>query len=137
MIGVEGLGLVCLGAGFLSSKIPLIVFRAITGVFAALTIPSALTLLVRLFPEPAEQARAIGVFGGCGAVGNILGLFVGAFFVQWASWRWVFWFVSIVAGPIGLLSAWLVPPQRHTDQGKTFGARFRSLDIGGVSILTG
>lgn len=37
---------------------------------ASLTIPSALTLLVNLFPDPAEQARAIGVFGGCGAIGN-------------------------------------------------------------------
>lgn len=35
-----------------------------------MTIPSALTLLVNVFTEPAEQARAIGVFGGCGAVGN-------------------------------------------------------------------
>ena len=35
-----------------------------------MTIPSALTLLVRVFPEPLEQARAIGVFGGCGSVGN-------------------------------------------------------------------
>lgn len=37
---------------------------------AAMTIPSALTLLVNVFVEPTEQARAIGIFGGCGAVGN-------------------------------------------------------------------
>lgn len=37
---------------------------------ASMTIPSALTLLVNVFTEPSEQARAIGVFGGCGAVGN-------------------------------------------------------------------
>jgi hypothetical protein len=37
---------------------------------AALTIPSALTLLVIIFPGPQEQARAIGVFGACGALGN-------------------------------------------------------------------
>lgn len=37
---------------------------------ASLTIPSALNLLVNLFPDPSEQARSIGVFGGSGAVGN-------------------------------------------------------------------
>jgi hypothetical protein len=36
----------------------------------AMTIPSALTLLVSIFPEPHEQAQAIGAFGGSGGVGN-------------------------------------------------------------------
>jgi len=40
------------------------------GIPAALTIPSALTLLVRLFPGESERARAIGVFSGSGALGN-------------------------------------------------------------------
>lgn len=33
-------------------------------------IPSALTLLVNVFPDPHQQARAIGLFGGCGGVAN-------------------------------------------------------------------
>lgn len=37
---------------------------------SAMTIPSALTLLVNVFPDPLEQARAIGLFGGCGCVAN-------------------------------------------------------------------
>ena len=87
-----------------------------------MTIPSALTLLVNVFTEPAEQARAIGVFGGCGAVGNgglhpldvrrtstligyfvVLGLIIGAIFVQFANWAWGFWFVAMLAIPIGAL----------------------------------
>jgi hypothetical protein len=35
---------------------------------SAMTIPSALSLLVNVFPDPLQQARAIGLFGGCGAV---------------------------------------------------------------------
>lgn len=35
---------------------------------SAMTIPSALALLVNVFPDPLQQARAIGLFGGCGAV---------------------------------------------------------------------
>ena len=104
---------------------------------AALTIPSALTLLVNVFPEPTEQARAIGVFGGCGAIGNgerssspfvhcrgtqradydatgagtALGLIIGAVFVQYASWSWVFWFVALVCMPIASLCVFLIPKQ--------------------------
>jgi hypothetical protein len=33
-----------------------------------MTIPSALALIVNVFPDPLQQAKAIGVFGGCGAV---------------------------------------------------------------------
>jgi hypothetical protein len=35
---------------------------------SAMTIPSALSLLVNAFPDPLQQARAIGLFGGCGAL---------------------------------------------------------------------
>lgn len=37
---------------------------------AALTIPSALALIVKFFPEPREQALALGMFGGMGGIGN-------------------------------------------------------------------
>lgn len=39
-------------------------------VACAMSIPSALAPLVRVFPEPLEQARAISLFGGCGAFGS-------------------------------------------------------------------
>lgn len=156
--GVAGLGVLSVGAGFVTSKIPLIVLRALCGIAASMTIPSALTLLVNVFTEPAEQARAIGVFGGCGAVGNgeynrtsacemnaeklsfiVLGLIIGAIFVQWATWSWVFWFVACVCMPIATLCIFLIPKQepKVDDIAIRGGARWKSLDIMGVSILTG
>lgn len=78
IFGVAGLGCISIGAGFVKEKIILIVLRALTGIGACLlrpasamntahgslnaaasmTIPSALTLLVNVFPESKEQARA-------------------------------------------------------------------------------
>ncbi|KIM88023.1 hypothetical protein PILCRDRAFT_63090 [Piloderma croceum F 1598] len=135
--GVALLGIISLGAGFSSDKVVLIVLRALTGIAAALTIPSALTLIVNIFTEPLEQARAIGLFGGCGCVGNVLGLIIGAFFVQFASWRWVFWFLALMTTPIALACVVIVPPQatRATDiQSKV--SKFKSLDLVGISLLT-
>ncbi|PCH34679.1 MFS general substrate transporter, partial [Wolfiporia cocos MD-104 SS10] len=99
-----------------------------------MTIPSALSLLVNVFVDPTEQARALGVFGGCGAVGNVLGLIIGAIFVQYASWSWVFWFVAMVAFPIAGICLLLVPPQE--EKVHIQGKRWKSLDLVGVSILT-
>lgn len=123
---------------------------------ASLTIPSALTLLVNVFTQPLEQARALGVFGGCGAIGNgtsitlyryiiitdssllVLGLIIGAIFVEFASWHWVFWFVAIVALPIASICIFLVPtPKRIPSPLETRASRIESLDLPGVSVLTG
>ncbi|KAF9220638.1 MFS general substrate transporter [Gyrodon lividus] len=136
--GVSALGLLSVGAGFLNDKIAIIIFRALTGIASAMTIPSALTLLVNIFPDPLEQARAIGVFGGCAAVANVLGLLIGAFFVQWASFHWVFWFVGLVAMPVALGCLFIIPPEvaKSADEPDTRIAKWKSLDLIGVSLLT-
>ena len=69
----------------------------------------------------------------------VLGLIIGAIFVQFASWSWVFWFVALVCMPIATLCIFLIPKQEsHPDDvAARNGARWKSLDIMGVSILTG
>jgi len=136
--GITGLGVISIGAGFVQNKVVLIILRAVCGIFAAMTIPSALSLLVNVFVEPREQARAIGIFGGCGAMGNVLGLIIGALFVEFASWRWVFWFVAIVAIPIGAACVVLVPPQEApvADVSESRIAKWKTLDLIGITILT-
>ncbi|KAG1858472.1 major facilitator superfamily domain-containing protein [Suillus subluteus] len=123
--GVSGLGVISLCAGFVNDTIPVIILRALSGIASSMTIPSALTLLVDVFPEPLEQARAIGLFGGCGGVANaswfpfiVLGLMIGAMFVEWASYHWVF------------------EISKTTDNFEPAVAKWKSLDLIGVSILT-
>ncbi|KAJ6478639.1 MFS general substrate transporter [Mycena vitilis] len=135
--GVASQGLLGLGAGFVNAQIPLIVLRAISGMAAAQTIPSALTLIVNVFPERDEQALALGAFGGTGGIANILGLVIGAILVQFASWRWAFWFATLLALPVAGMAAWLVPPQVLTaNRIQPPREKLRRLDISGVSILT-
>lgn len=138
IIGAFVLGVLNLIAGFIRNKIVLIVLRALAGIPASLTIPSGLTLLVKLFPRPDEQARALSAYGGSGALGNVMGLVIGAIFVQFASWPWVFWFVPLISIPIALICLWLIPAfEREQDQTATFtGPKWKRLDIIGVATLT-
>ena len=73
------------------------------------------------------------------AILPVLGLIIGAIFVQFASWSWVFWFVALVCAPIALSCIFLIPKQepRLDEAGRKRHARWKSLDLGGVSILTG
>ncbi|KAI6010694.1 major facilitator superfamily domain-containing protein [Pisolithus orientalis] len=135
--GIFALGLISLGAGFANSKVILIVLRGLSGIASAMTIPSALTLLANVFPHPVEQARAIGIFGGCGAVADVLGFLVGAMFAQWASYRLTFWFVGIIAVPAGIICMFVMPRNtKFVESHDRSIAKWRTLDIIGVSILT-
>ncbi|KAF8840096.1 MFS general substrate transporter [Paxillus ammoniavirescens] len=136
--GVSALGILSVAAGFVNDKIPIIILRALIGIASAMTVPSALTLLVNVFPDPLHQARALGVFGGCTAVANVLGLLIGAMFVQWASFHWVFWFVALIAIPVALACLFIIPPEIAKSDAKpnTRTAKWKCLDLIGVCLLT-
>ncbi|KIJ41555.1 hypothetical protein M422DRAFT_255467 [Sphaerobolus stellatus SS14] len=82
---------------------------------AALTIPSAQHLIMHMFPVPQEQAKAITIFGAMGGIGIVLGLVIGALFVTFTSWPWVFYFSSIVSATIVFSIAFLVPNEMEPD----------------------
>ncbi|KAH7099621.1 MFS general substrate transporter [Auriculariales sp. MPI-PUGE-AT-0066] len=133
--GAAWLGVFSIIGGFMKSSIPLLVMRALSGIPAALTIPSALTLLVRLFPGTRERARAISVFSGSGALGNVLGLIVGALFVEYANWRWVFYLAGIISIPIAVICALVVPKQPISEE-ILAQRKLKNLDLPGIAILT-
>ncbi|KZV88947.1 MFS general substrate transporter [Exidia glandulosa HHB12029] len=134
IIGAVVLGVFSIIGGFMTNKIALLVMRAFSGIAAALTIPSSLTLLVRLFPGEREQARAIGVFGGSGALGNVLGLIIGAIFIEFANWHWVFYLAAIISIPIAGVCAFMVPAQPPPEDIEE--RKLKNLDLPGIAILT-
>jgi EmrB/QacA subfamily drug resistance transporter len=100
LAGLALFTLASLACGLATSPGMLIAARFIQGAGAALVSAVALGMLVRLFTDPREQARAIGAFAFTGAVGASAGLVAGGLLVQYASWHWIF-FVNL---PVGLLA---------------------------------
>jgi EmrB/QacA subfamily drug resistance transporter len=76
--------------------------RFVQGVAGALTSAVILGMIVTMFPEPREQAKAIGVYGFVASAGGSIGLLAGGVLTQAISWHWIF-FINL---PIGLLTAY-------------------------------
>ncbi len=96
--GIAVFSIASLVGGFATSAGMLIAARAVQGAGAALAAPSALAVLMNMFPGTAERARAIGYYTAVSIGGSAVGLIAGGMLTQWASWRWVM-FVNV---PIGV-----------------------------------
>src|SRR5215210_3892784 len=72
----------------------LVAARALQGVFAAVLAPAALSLLATTFTDPAERAKAFGIFAGIAGAGGAIGLLLGGALTELLDWRWCL-YVSI------------------------------------------
>jgi EmrB/QacA subfamily drug resistance transporter len=87
--------LVC---GFASSQWLLVTARAVQGLGGAVVSAIALSLIIDLFPEEGERAKAMGVYGFVCAAGGSLGVLAGGLLTSAFNWHWVF----LVNLPIGI-----------------------------------
>jgi EmrB/QacA subfamily drug resistance transporter len=116
--------------GLAQSQEMLVAARFVQGVGGAMASAVILGMIVTLFPEPREQAKAIGVFGFVASGGASVGLLAGGVLTQSINWHWIF-FVNI---PIGIATAVLAVRLLENDKGSGFG---RGADVLGALLVTG
>jgi EmrB/QacA subfamily drug resistance transporter len=121
-----GASLLC---GLADSQGLLVAARFAQGAGGALTSAVILGMIVTLFPEPREQARAIGVYAFVASAGGAVGLLAGGVLTQSINWHWIF-FVNI---PIGLVTAFLA--QRLIQRDSGLGLR-AGADVPGAVLIT-
>jgi EmrB/QacA subfamily drug resistance transporter len=90
-----------LACGLAQNEAMLVTARFVQGIGGAMTSAVILGMIVTLFPEPREQARAIGAYAFVASAGGAVGLLAGGSLTQSLSWHWIF-FVNI---PIGAATA--------------------------------
>jgi EmrB/QacA subfamily drug resistance transporter len=98
---LSGIGLftaASLACGVASSQEFLIAARAVQGLGGAVVSAVALSLLMMLFTEPADRAKAMGVFGFVLSGGGVVGVLAGGILTDLLSWNWIF----LVNLPIGI-----------------------------------
>jgi EmrB/QacA subfamily drug resistance transporter len=107
----------------------LILARLIQGVGGAMTSTVILGVIVTMFPERREQARAIGVFSFTAAAGGSIGLLAGGVITQAVSWHWIF-FVNLPIGIVAIVLAWRLI---ESDPGIGLG---QGADVPGAFLVT-
>jgi len=108
----------------------LIAARFLQGAGGALTSAVILGMIVTMFAEPREQARAIGVFAFVASAGAAVGLLAGGVLTQFLNWHWIF-FVNLPIGAVTAVAALrVIRPDR--------GAGLRAgADVPGALLITG
>jgi len=132
-IFLGGLGVFTLASllcGSAQSQEVLVAARFVQGVGGALTSAVILGMIVTMFPEPREQAKAIGVYAFVASAGGSIGLLAGGVLTELINWHWIF-FVNL---PIGIVTAILARRLLDRDQGIGFG---EGADVGGAVLVTG
>src|SRR5688572_16005052 len=116
--------------GVAQSQELLVAARFVQGVGGAMTSAVILGMIVTMFPEPREQAKAIGVYAFVASAGGSIGLLAGGVLTQSINWHWIF-FVNI---PIGIATAVFALRLLERDKGIGFGG---GADVPGAVLITG
>jgi len=129
MVGIVVFTGASAACGFANAQLTLVVARAVQGVGGAIVDAVALALLMQLFVEERERAKAMGVYSFVCAGGGSIGVLLGGVLTEAYDWHWVFLVnVPIGAAVLGLCVG-LLP--------KADAARQRvSLDVGGAITVT-
>jgi EmrB/QacA subfamily drug resistance transporter len=129
LLGIVLFTLASLACGLATSQEFLVGARAVQGLGGAVVSAVALSLMMTLFTEPAERAKAMGVFGFVAAGGGSIGVLLGGVLTDLLDWHWIF----LVNLPVGVavfaLSLVLIPAGRGA-------AAATSLDVAGAVTVT-
>jgi EmrB/QacA subfamily drug resistance transporter len=129
LTGISLFTLASLACGLATSQGMLVAARAVQGLGGAIVSAVALSLMMMLFTEPAERAKAMGIFGFVASGGGSIGVLLGGILTDVLNWHWIF----LVNVPIGVavvvLSLKLIPGERAA-------AMAQRLDVGGAITVT-
>lgn len=99
LLGIAGFTVASLACGMAQTQGLLVAARAVQGLAGAVVSAVSLSLIMNLFTEPGERARAMGVYGFVCAGGGSIGVLLGGLLTSTLSWHWIF----LVNLPIGAL----------------------------------
>jgi EmrB/QacA subfamily drug resistance transporter len=99
LVGLAFFTVASLACGLAGNQEVLVIARAAQGIGAAVVAAIVLSLIMSLFPEPAERTKAMGYFGFIMAGGGTIGVLLGGVLTNALDWHWIF----LVNIPIGAL----------------------------------
>ena len=129
LVGLAMFTAASLWCGLSFSQPVLIAARFAQGIGGAVSSAVILGMVVTMFPEPGDRARAIGIFSFVASAGASIGLMAGGLVTQAISWHWIF-FVNL---PIGIVTALVAARLLQDDRGVGLG---KGADALGAFLIT-
>jgi EmrB/QacA subfamily drug resistance transporter len=115
--------------GLSQSQEMLIAARAVQGLGGAVVSAVALSLMMTLFTEPAERAKAMGIFGFVASGGGSIGVLLGGILTDVLNWHWIF-LVNVPVGILVVVLTFMVIP------GTRVVSAAQRLDVAGAVTVT-
>lgn len=129
LIGVAAFAAASALCGLATSPAMLLCARFLQGAAGAVASAVILGMVVGLFPDVRDRAKAIGIYSFVGAAGAAIGLLAGGLLTQALSWHWVF-LVNVPIGIATVVAAQWILPSDHA------AAEKRGKDISGAVLVT-
>jgi EmrB/QacA subfamily drug resistance transporter len=129
LFGIALFTVASLACGLSTTQWMLIGARTVQGLGGAVASAVSLSLMMTLFTEPADRAKAMGIFGFVAAGGGSIGVLLGGVLTDLISWHWIF----LVNVPIGALVVFLSMRLLPAERGETMSGR---LDVAGAVTVT-
>jgi EmrB/QacA subfamily drug resistance transporter len=129
LLGLTLFTLASLGCGLATSQAMLVAARALQGLGGAVVSAVALSLIMDLFTEPGDRAKAMGIYGFVCSAGGSIGVLLGGTLTSALSWHWIFLVNLPIGAAVFALCRVLLPGGR----GKAAAGR---LDLAGAVSVT-
>ena len=129
MVGLAIFTVASVLCGVAQGQEVLVAARFVQGVGGAMTSAVILGMIVTMFPEPRDQAKAIGVYAFVASAGGSIGLLAGGILTESINWHWIF-FINI---PIGIATGLLAQRLLHKDEGIGLS---EGADVPGAILIT-
>jgi len=129
LLGIGLFTLASLLCGVAQDRTVLVVARFVQGVGGAMTSAVILGMIVTMFPNPREQAKAIGVYAFVASAGGSVGLLAGGVITQSIDWHWIF-FINV---PLGIATVLLARRMLEADSGIGLA---QGADVPGAVLIT-
>src|SRR5437868_4056174 len=126
LLGIGLFTAASIACGLSTTQGLLVAARAVQGLGGAVASAVSLSLMMNLFTEPAERAKAMGVFGFVAAGGGSIGVLLGGVLTDLLNWHWIFLVNVPIGAVVYALSLRLLPGSRA--QGGS-----RRLDVAGAA----
>jgi EmrB/QacA subfamily drug resistance transporter len=115
--------------GLSTSQTMLISARAVQGVGGAVVTAVALSLIMNMFTEPGDRAKAMGIYGFVCSAGGTVGTLLGGFLTTALNWHWIFLVNLPIGAAVHFFCLRLIPAGGR----QSAGAR---LDVAGAALVT-